>query len=247
MHHMLVGSPPAVVRTDQDWHYSPPTDTHHRDDCRTIRAHLESRLLSSGANIITPLPSYKVIPSQPWCRCIYINSQPPHRMFLYHHLWCTLRAQPQTISRQDRTPHHPWHTSHHHCFQSVVTNAHLLHPHCLGHPEDSTPIHRCNPALWAHKPLPASQLVIHTQLGVHPTHTILSSKLHPHPYRMAAIPRRRNLTSSRGRIRGNSDHSFPRALCTSTTSPSSSKTIVNESPMLPHSCRKSLYSGGNLT
>ena len=27
MHHTPVGSPPAVVRTDQDWQYSPPTDT----------------------------------------------------------------------------------------------------------------------------------------------------------------------------------------------------------------------------
>ena len=26
-HHTLIGSPPAVVQTDQDWHYSPPTDT----------------------------------------------------------------------------------------------------------------------------------------------------------------------------------------------------------------------------
>ena len=92
-----------------------------------------------------------------------------------------------------------------------------------------------------------SQPVTSTRLGVHPTHTTLCSKLHLHPYKTTAIPRQRNLTSSQGRIRGNSDHSFPCALCTSTTSPSSSKMIVNKSPMLPCSCQKSLYSGGNLT
>ena len=27
MHHTLVGSPPAFIRTGQDWHYSPPTKT----------------------------------------------------------------------------------------------------------------------------------------------------------------------------------------------------------------------------
>ena len=224
-----------------------PQLTHHWDDCQTILAHLESRLLSSGMNIINPLSSYRVILSQPWHRHIYINSQPPHLMFLYHHLWCTLRARPQTISWQDHMPHHLWRISHHHLFQSVVTNAHLLRPHRLGHPEVSTPIHQCNPALRAHKPLPALQPVTHTLLGVHPTHTTLSSKLHLHPYKMTAIPRQRNLTSSWGRIQGNSDRLFPHALCTSTTSPSSSKTIINKSPMLPHSCRKLLYSGGSLT
>ena len=167
-----------------------PQLTHHQDDFLTTPVHLESRLLSSGANIITPLSNYRVIPSQPWHCCIYINSQPPHLMFLYHHQWHTLRAQPQTILWQDRMPHCPWHISHHHRFRSVVTITHLLRPHHLGHPEVSTPIHRCNPALQACKPLLASQLVTHTRLGVHPTPTTLSSKPHLHPYKTTAIPRK---------------------------------------------------------
>ena len=128
-----------------------PQLTHHRDDCRTICAHLDSRLLSSGTNIITPLSYYRVILSQPWHHHMYTNSQPPHLMFLYHHLWCTLRAQPQTILQQDHTPHRLWRTSHHHRFRSVVTHAHHLCPLHLGHPVDS-PILRCNPALWARMP-----------------------------------------------------------------------------------------------
>ena len=71
-----------------------PQLTHHWDNCPTILVPLESRLLSSGVNIITPLSSYRVIPSQPWRCRIYISSQPPQLMFLYHHLWCIPRAHP---------------------------------------------------------------------------------------------------------------------------------------------------------
>ena len=78
--------------------------THHWDDCPTILVHLESRPLSSGANIITPLSSYRVIPSQPWRHRIYISSQPPHLTFLYHHLWYILRPSPEPFHGR---PVHP--------------------------------------------------------------------------------------------------------------------------------------------
>ena len=68
--------------------------THHRDACPTILTYLESKPHSSGTNIMTPLSSYRVIPSQPWHHRIYISLQLHHLTFLYHHLWCIHRAQP---------------------------------------------------------------------------------------------------------------------------------------------------------
>ena len=78
-----------------------PQRTHHWDNCLTTLAHLESRLLSSGANIMTPLLSYRVILSQPWCRRIYINLQLPHLMFCT--TTCGAPSGPSTKQFRGRT------------------------------------------------------------------------------------------------------------------------------------------------
>ena len=163
MHHTPVRSPPAVVRTDQDWHYSPRTDTP------------SGRLLNHphAPRVETPL------------------------------LWCEYNNPPVVLQGN---PVPAMASPHEHQFAATPPNI-FVPPPVVHQPPPPFPIDGHPRAPFAPPPpgppggqsyplpalrarmTPVSQPVIHTRLGVHPTHTTLCSKPHLCPYKMTAILR----------------------------------------------------------